>query len=145
MHTPKRKHHCVNSSLLDKMATILADNIPYAFSWMKMIKFQFRFHWIHFLESNWQYTSIGSGNVLVANRQQAVTGNNDASVPWCIYAALGGIKIKFPSLSAPEVIPLTRCTSSCYKSTVGTVNQLWLSLLTFILMVECNITVSPVH
>ena len=30
---------------LDKMAAILADDISYVFSWMKMTKFWFEFHW----------------------------------------------------------------------------------------------------
>ena len=34
----------INSSPLDKMATILAGNISIAFSWMKMIQFWFNFH-----------------------------------------------------------------------------------------------------
>ena len=40
-------------------------------------------------ESNWQYTSIGSGNGLAPYRRQAITLTNDDPVHWRIYAALG--------------------------------------------------------
>ena len=45
---------------------------------------------ICFQESNWHYASIGSGNDLAPNRQQAITATNDGLVNWRIYAALGG-------------------------------------------------------
>ena len=68
---------------LDKMATILADNI------FKLI----------FLNKNGRILtqislkfvpSIGSGNGLAPSRGQAITWTNDDPVHWGIYAALGG-------------------------------------------------------
>ena len=37
--------------------------------------------------------SIGSGNGLVPNRQQAITRTNDDTVHWHIYVALGGVEL----------------------------------------------------
>ena len=73
------------------MATILADDISNAFSWMKMIKSSdSNFTEICFQESNWQYACIGSGNGLAPNRRQAIIWTNADPIHWPIYAALGG-------------------------------------------------------
>ena len=51
---------------------------------MKIIMFSFKFHW--------QYISIGSGNGLVPNRQQAITWTNDDQIP-----SLGYNELKAPT------------------------------------------------
>ena len=51
----------------------------YAFSLMKKFDFPLIFHW--------KYTSIGSDNGLVPNRQQAIIGTKCGLVYWCVYAS----------------------------------------------------------
>ena len=48
-----------------------------AFSWMKMCKFQLRFHWIL---SNQQYSITGSDNGLAPTRRQAIIWTNDGKL-----------------------------------------------------------------
>ena len=48
------------------------------------------------------------------------------------------VLIKFSSITVPEVVLLTSCTWSCYRTTFDRVNQWWLTLLTFILMAWCK-------
>ena len=75
------------------MAAILADDI---------------FKWIFFnendkiptQESNWEQTSIGSGNGLAPNRRQAITWNNDDPVHWCIYVEVGGDELMQDSITS---------------------------------------------
>ena len=74
---------------LDKMATILADDIFKILFMMKMIEFRFKFHWNLFPGVQliiWQH----SGNGLAPKRRQAITWNNADPVHRRIYAALGG-------------------------------------------------------
>ena len=52
---------------LNKMAAISQTTFSSSFSWMKMLEFRIKFHW-HL----WPGTSIGSGNGLASNRQQAI-------------------------------------------------------------------------
>ena len=61
----------------DKMAAVF-QTFWNAFSWMKMYKFQSRFHWnsLRFVR-NWQYTSIGSDNGLAPSRRQAIIWTSD--------------------------------------------------------------------
>ena len=73
---------------LDKMATIMADDIFKCIFLNENDELQFKIHWNLFQESNWQYSSIGSGNGLVPNRRQAITWTNDDH--WRIIAALEG-------------------------------------------------------
>ena len=47
-------------------------------------------------ESNWWYDSIGSGNGLAPNRQQAIIWINADPIHWRIYAALGGDELTHP-------------------------------------------------
>ena len=88
--------------------------ISNAFSWMKMIEFQFEFHWFLSQESTWQWVSIGSGNGLAPSRWQAITWTNADLVHWRIYAALSGDELK--QLHALFVLSLQRGHSSVIGS-----------------------------
>ena len=52
---------------------------------MKTFEYQKNFTEICSLGCDWQYGSIGSDNVLVPNRWQAITWTSDGLVYWCIY------------------------------------------------------------
>ena len=53
--------------------------------------------------SNWQYVSIGSGNVSVPNGRQAITWTNDDPVHLRIYAALGGDELS-ECMGVPHIV-----------------------------------------
>ena len=56
----------------------------------KVLYFDLNFNEVCSSGSNWQYTSVCSGNGLAPNRRQAITWTNGSPVHWRIYAALGG-------------------------------------------------------
>ena len=47
-----------------------------------------------------QWASIGLGNGLAPNRQQAITWTNDDPVHWRTYAALGGDELMYDEMSS---------------------------------------------
>ena len=70
------------------MAEIFQTIVSNVFSWMKMYEFRLRFHEVYSQGSNWQYSSIGSGNGLAPSRRQAIIWTDDGIVYWRIYASL---------------------------------------------------------
>ena len=61
-----------------------------AFSWMKILYFDYNFTEVYSKGSSWKYINIGSDNGLVPNRRQAIIWTNANPIHWLIYAALGG-------------------------------------------------------
>ena len=61
----------------DKMAAIFQTTFSNSFSWMKIFKFQLKFHWNLFLRVQLKYSSIGSDEGLALTRRQAIIWNND--------------------------------------------------------------------
>ena len=87
---------------LDKMAAILQMTFSIVFSWMKILYFDSNFTEVCSQGSSWHYYSIGSGNGLAPNRQQAITWTNVDPVHGCLYAALGGDELN-TALSSKNV------------------------------------------
>ena len=90
----------------NKMATI--SHIQIHFHEWKVLYLDSNLTKIRSQGSNWQWVSIGSGNGLALNRQQAITWTNANPVHRRIYAALGGEELmdtkvdhKLPSDSSP--------------------------------------------
>ena len=65
-----------------RMPAILQMVFSSVFWWNKLI-FWFKFQWILLLRIQLKYTSIGSGNSLSLNRQQAITQTNVHQNLWC--------------------------------------------------------------
>ena len=61
----------------------------------KVLYFDPNFTEIFSFGFNWQQVSIGSGDGLETNSQQAITFTNDGVVQCCIDAALGGRWVNF--------------------------------------------------
>ena len=61
---------------LDEMAAVSQTTYSSAFLWMKSFYFDSNFTEVCSQGSNWQHISIGSGNSLAPNRQQAITWTN---------------------------------------------------------------------
>ena len=61
----------------DKIAAIFQTTFSNAFSWMKMFKFRLRFHWSLCPRVQSTIFHIGSDNVLVPARRQAIIWTND--------------------------------------------------------------------
>ena len=78
----------------DKMAAVSQTTLSNAFSWMKMLEFDYDFTEVCSLGSNWQYPSIGSDNGLAPVRRQAIIWTNWL-VYWRIYASLGLNELRF--------------------------------------------------
>ena len=95
---PNKLHCHFNSTLkksthlpLDKMAAILSDDIFKRIFLNENVRIFIKVS-LKFVPKgpNWQLVSIGSGNGLAPNRQQAINRSNDGPVYRRIYAALGG-------------------------------------------------------
>ena len=75
----------------DKMAAIIQTAFSYEFSWMKMYKFQLRFHWSVFPRVQQQYSTIGSDNGFGAVQVTSHYLDQWWLVCWCIrHSALMG-------------------------------------------------------
>ena len=92
----------VNSSPLDKMATISQTIFSDAFSWMKSFVFWLYFAEVCSLESNWQTNSTGLYIGLAPNRRQAIIWTNVRPILWRIYAALVGDELTLKLNDAQE-------------------------------------------
>ena len=55
----------------------------------KVLYFDSNFNEVCLYESDWQYVSMGSGNGLAPNRQQAITWISDDPGHWRKYAVQG--------------------------------------------------------
>ena len=89
---------------LDKMVAISQKTSSNAFSLMKMLEFQFKFHWNLLLRvqltisQHWFRWYCWSR--LVPIWWQAITWTIDDQVHWCIYVALGGDEL-IPTYNGP--------------------------------------------